>query len=54
MPLTVGEVFAGYTILRVLGAGAMGHFDRRPGLGGATGVFGGTSASPDRPMTPRV
>src|SRR5271166_28567 len=24
MPLAVGEVFAGYTILRVLGAGAMG------------------------------
>src|SRR5258705_3334245 len=34
MPLAVGEVFAGYNIVRVLGAGAMGtvHLARHPRL----------------------
>jgi hypothetical protein len=36
MPLAVGEVFAGYTILRVLGAGGMGTgaFHRPPAIFG--------------------
>ena len=30
MPVSVGELFAGFTILRVLGAGAMGRCIWRP------------------------